>query len=381
VSDTGTQAASEDEPPPVAGLFADVVGQRRAVSQLRAAARRPVHAYLLHGPPGSGMAAGALAFAAALICPDGGCGRCNHCRRVLAGIHPDLLEVERTGAQLEMDEARAVTARAQRRPLEVERQVLVLHDVHLAERAAPALRKTTEEPPASTVFVLTATDLPPQLATIASRCVRIRFDVVPTAAVEAWLVADGVPPDRAATVAAAARGRLDRAQVLAADHGFLARLERWRTAPTALDGTGAAAAQLAAELLALADEGLEPLRNRQAAELETLAAQAEEAGARGIAGRRQIEDRHRREERRWRADDLRAGLATLAGAERDRLVAHVTTPSATGGPAPSHGDAAEEIRLVRHLGAIDAAAAALDRNVNEGLLMEALLVDLSDLAD
>ena len=80
---------------PAATLFDEVVGQPAAVAQLMAASRRPVHAYLLHGPPGSGKRPAARALAAALLCPDGGCGHCNTCRRALAGTHPDLVVVER----------------------------------------------------------------------------------------------------------------------------------------------------------------------------------------------------------------------------------------------------------------------------------------------
>jgi DNA polymerase-3 subunit delta' len=78
-------------------LFEAVVGQERAVSRLVDASRRPVHAYLLHGPPGSGKRAAARGLAAALLCGDGGCGTCNSCRRALAGTHPDLVTIERTG--------------------------------------------------------------------------------------------------------------------------------------------------------------------------------------------------------------------------------------------------------------------------------------------
>src|SRR5665811_1485445 len=147
-------AEPESTEVPVAALFEGVVGQPTAVAQLRASARRPVHAYLLHGPPGSGKRAAARGLAAALLCPDGGCGTCNSCRRALAGTHPDLVTVERSGASLDVDDAREITTRAQKRPLESSRQVLLVPDVHLALKAAPALLKTVEEPPPSTVFIL-----------------------------------------------------------------------------------------------------------------------------------------------------------------------------------------------------------------------------------
>jgi DNA polymerase-3 subunit delta' len=361
----------------VASLFEEVVGQPRAVAQLTAAARRPVHAYMLHGPPGSGKRAAARGLAAALLCPDGGCGHCNTCRRALAGSHPDLVVVERSGASLDIDDARAIVTRAQRRPLESARQVLMVTDVHLAERAAPALLKTVEEPPPSTVFVLVADDLPPSLATIASRCVQVPFDAVSAASIAAWLVARGIDRDLAESVAGASGGRLDRARLLVSDAGFVARQEQWRSVPAQLDGTGARAAVVASELLELADQALAPLREEHTRKLADLTEQAEISGSKGIPGRKQVEDGHKREERRWRTDDLRFGLATLASAYRDRLVAIADGDERE----HSSGSAAEARRAVGHIEAIGAASVALDRNANEALLMEALMVALSGLEE
>jgi DNA polymerase-3 subunit delta' len=281
--------------------------------------------------------------------------------------------VERSGAALDVDEARSIVARAQRRPLESARQVLMITDLHLAERAVPALLKTVEEPPPATVFVLIADDLPSILTTIASRCVQVAFDPVSEDAVVGWLTGRGVAPDQAESVARAAGGRLDRAALLVNDPGYRARQEQWRSVPARLDGSGAAAAVMAAELLASADEALEPLRGRHAEELASLTEQAELTGARGISGRRQVEERHKREERRWRTDDLRFGLATLAEVYRDRLSATV----AVGEEFSSTGRAAESRRVARQVEAIGEASVALGRNANESLMMEALMVELS----
>jgi len=93
---------------PVSSAFDDIVGQERAIAHLRAAVVAPVHAYLLVGPPGSGKRTAAIAFAAALLCPQGGCGTCSVCRRARAEVHPDLLVVERAGAFISIDQAREV---------------------------------------------------------------------------------------------------------------------------------------------------------------------------------------------------------------------------------------------------------------------------------
>ncbi len=87
--------------------------------------------------------------------------------------------VERTGPAVGVDEARRLVGLSQHRPFESTRQVLVVGDVHLAIRSAPALLKTLEEPPPSTVFVLIADDVPPELVTVASRCVDDRLQADP----------------------------------------------------------------------------------------------------------------------------------------------------------------------------------------------------------
>lgn len=312
-------------------LYAEVWGQDRAVAALRAAARRPVHAYLLVGPAGTGKRAAARSFAAALLCPQGGDGTCEVCVRVGAGIHPDVVEVEREGAFLTIAAAQEVTRLALRSPVEGERKILVLHDLHLVREAGPALLKTIEEPPASAVFVLLAEQVPAELVTVASRCVRVDFAPLAPGVVVRALVADGIGPDRAADLARAAGGRLDRARLLAADPDVETRRQAWATVPIRLDGRGASAAALADEVVGLLDASVAPLRSRHEGELAAL----EERNARALqvngqvgrsargglrAGVREMEDRHKREVRRQRTDELRTGLAVLAGAYRDRVV-------------------------------------------------------------
>jgi len=350
-----------------AAVLGRVVGQSRARELLEASVRAPVHAYLFVGPAGTGKRDAAIAFAAALVCPDGGCGACPACRDALSGRHPDVVVVERTGAAITVDEARAVTALAQRTPAVATRQVLVLVDFHLVERAGPALLKTIEEPPGSTVFIVLAETIPPALVTIASRCVKVEFAPLEASAVVEVLVAEGIDSALAAAAAAASSGRLDRARLLAADPGFSDRQARWRSVPERLDGTGATVALLAAELLGGGEELVAVLKTRQAAEITTLTAEAERAGLRQIPDRHGLDARHTREQRRVRTDELRAGLAALAGAYRSRLGATGLHPHRFGA-------------LAKALAAIDEANEALDRNPNETLLVQALLLRIDGIS-
>lgn len=372
-------ASAVDTDRPSLTLFADVVGQDRAVAQLRAAARRPVHAYVLVGESGLGQRALVRGFAASLLCPLGGCGQSAVCRRTLSGSHPDLVEFGRAGAAMSVDDARRVVRLAQRRPLEGHRQVISIEDVHLARLAAPVLLKTLEEPPGPTIFVLLAEVLPAELATVASRCVRIDLPPVPVDILRAWLESQGVAADLAVPLAEAANGSVERARLLAGDSDFAARQALWRSVPSRLDGTGAAAAALAGELLASAEHAVDPLRARHEAEKEALAVAAEAIGERSATARKEVEERHNREARRWRTDELRAGLGNLAGAYRDRMAAHVSQTAAEHPP----GDVVSA-RVEGHLRELADAVAAVEdvarelvRNPNETLMLEALMVRLS----
>src|ERR1019366_428019 len=91
--------------------------------------------------------------------------------------------------------------------------------------------------------------------------------------------------------------------------------------PSLLDGSGATAAELAVRLNSSLKEATAPLEATQAAELAELEELAKSLGERGVPGRREITDRHKREIRRYQTTELRAGLGVLSRAYRDRLVA------------------------------------------------------------
>src|SRR5690606_36383673 len=209
-----------------------------------------------------------------------------HVRLALAGQHPDLRTVEPEGNTFRKSDAERVVRAATLAPIEGRRKVVVADGCQdMEDEAAGYLLKTVEEPPASTVFVLLATELVPELVTIASRCVRIELAPLPTELVAERLVAEGVDPDRAATAAAAAGGDLDRARTLATDERLALRHAAWREVPYRLDGTGHTAATVVAELQSMIGEALGPLQQRQAAELAALEEQIEQYGLRG-SGRR-----------------------------------------------------------------------------------------------
>lgn len=353
-------------------------GQPAAARALRAALAKPVHAYLLVGPPGTGKLGAAKAFAAMLLCPAGGApggggDGCSNCRRVAEGVHPDVVVFEREGASLTIEQAREVGRLAARSPFEAARSVVVLPDLHLAREAAPALLKTFEEPSGQVVFIALAEFVPPELVTIASRCVRVDFSPFGEARLAAVLVAEGTSADRAAVAARLAGGRLDRARLLAGDPGADERWRAWAAVPARLDGSGATVALLADELVELLKRSVEPLVARQEAELAALA-QSNQAALGNVPARlaqgatrqgaRELEERHKREQRRQRTDELRAGLAAVAGAYREEVVSGALSPE----------KAAGAVALV------DKLSADLAYNPGELLALQALLVGLDRIA-
>jgi DNA polymerase-3 subunit delta' len=357
---------------PAPALFEEVVGQEHAVAALRAAAVQPVHAYLFVGAAGNGGLVAAYAFAAALLCPDGGCGTCPTCRAVRSGSDPDLHVIHRSGATLSVDDAHRLVMLAQRRPLQAARQVVIVTDVHLGGRAAPALLKTLEEPPGATVFVLLADETSPDLATVASRCVQIPFPPVPRAVMLQWLAGRGVDGEVAAVVADSSGGNPERARIMIEDPEVAERATLWSSVPDRLTGTGVVAAELARGLIASAERAVEPLRAEHAQELERLTREAAEYGEKTLPGRKEITERYQREERRWRTDALRAGLGALARAYRERMT---TQAVGTGTAAGVHAQAAAEAVTL-----ITDAARALPRNPQESLLLQSLLVRLGALS-
>ncbi|MHB8458149.1 MAG: DNA polymerase III subunit delta', partial [Acidimicrobiales bacterium] len=140
---------------PGAPVLDRIAGQPSAVELLRSSVAHPLHAYLFVGPPGTGREDAARAFAAALFCNEGGCGVCAICDETLAGRHPDLVVVKRQGASISVKQAAEVVRLASRTPRAAPYQVLVLVDFHLLGQAAPTLLKTIEEPPSTTVIVVT----------------------------------------------------------------------------------------------------------------------------------------------------------------------------------------------------------------------------------
>lgn len=338
-----------------------LVGQPEAQRRLAAAVDAPVHAYLFVGPVGCGKRQAATIFAGELLARSHPEKADRHRRLAQAEQHPDVHVLDPVGNTLRRDEeAEPLIVEASRSPIEGPMKVLIVNRFHTATPAAAAsLLKTVEEPPSSAVFILLAEDVPTEHVTIESRCTRVDFVPVGAEDIAEALVAEGIcSADVAVAVAEAANGNIGRARVLATDPRLAVRRDAWCSVPSRLDGHGATVAVLVEELRGLIDDAGDAKEQQHRAELAQLDEQEKQMGTRG-SGRRDLEARHRRELRQFRTEELRFGLATLAGRYRELIAS---------------GD--ERRELLRATDALRETQAALVRNPNEALALQALLLRL-----
>ena len=155
-----------------------------AVVRLREAAARGTlsHALLFTG---SGDREGAARFAAAAMeCRAEGdrpCGDCPDCRKILAGIHPDVITVrDPEHKNIAVEVVRAVSADAYIRPNEGIRKIYVFPDCALlTEQDQNVLLKVVEEGPPYAAFLFCAENAAVVLQTLRSRCVEIKLHPAP----------------------------------------------------------------------------------------------------------------------------------------------------------------------------------------------------------
>ena len=202
-------------------IWRELFGQADAIAQLEQAVKTRdqgvQHAWLMTGPPGSGRSNMAVAFAAALLCADGGCGTCRSCTLAMSGNHPDIdvLTTEKVGISIE--EVRNLVLSAQMGGSMGRYRIMIIEDAdRMAERSSNVLLKALEEPPPGTVWILCAPSEADMLPTIRSRVRRITLK---TPAVEevAQLLVERYSIDRALalTVAAEAQSHIGMARRLA----------------------------------------------------------------------------------------------------------------------------------------------------------------------
>ena len=373
-------------------VWDDVIGQEAAVETLSRAVTEPdamTHAWLLTGPPGSGRSVAAKAFAAALQCPDGGCGTCRECRTALEGTHADVDIIATEGLTLKVDLARDLVQLAARRPSVGRWRVIVIEDAdRFHERAADALLKALEEPVARTVWILCAPSLEDVIITIRSRSRHVRLRTPPVEAVAALLVRrDGIDPAMATFAARAAQSHVGLARRLARDEGARNRRREVIALAAKIRSVGDAVGAAADLDLIARDEAVAASTERDSTEkarlLETLGA---DPGARTQPPhvRAQVSALEREQKTRatrFTRDVIDRSLMDLISIYRDAMVMHSGAPIGL-----VNQDMADQVRQLvgvlspeQLLGCLDAIGTArerIDANVAPLLALEAMAISL-----
>ena len=350
----------------MSSLWTKIIGQDRTVERLRQLATTNVQSFLFVGPEGCGKELAARIFATTLITQSDS-DNTREADLIMRGEFSDVNEIFRVGAAVDADEAEGVVLQSSTTPLEAKVKVIIIHEVHLMrDAAAVRLLKTIEEPAKQIIFILLADKIVPSLTTLNSRCVTITFSRLTDQDVAESLISEGVFPDTALTVAKASQGNLDRARLLVTDSHLLRRQESFATIAMRLDGTGAAVVKIVSEIVEQLDQAASALEIRHEREIKELEDRVALTGERG-SGRKTITDRHKRELRKLRTDELRSGLGQFAKTYSDLICAQ---------PDLSDG---EEIMHAIQL--IHKTISSLGLNTNETLALHALLLKCPSLSE
>lgn len=249
----------------MSSVFDDLIDQEAVIATLKnaiAASNDPsnnsqemTHSWLFTGPPGSGRSNAAIAFAAALLCEQGGCATCINCTSVIDGSHADIELIRTEGLSIKVDEVRELITRTSWSPSVGNYRVVVIEDAdRLSESAANALLKVIEEPGARTVWLLCAPTFTDVIPTIRSRCRHLTLRTPSVAAVTKLLIErDGIDAKMAEFAASAAQGHIGRAKYLATNEGARKTREKILNIPFTINNL-TSAFEAANTLLELAKE-------------------------------------------------------------------------------------------------------------------------------
>jgi DNA polymerase-3 subunit delta' len=373
-------------------VWDQVVGQRRAVAELKAAATNPeamTHAWLITGPPGSGRSVAARAFAAALQCDQGGCGVCDSCRAVAAGSHPDVLDTATKKVVIGIDDVREWLRLAARAPARGRWRVIIVEDAdRMLERTGNVLLKSLEEPAPRTVWILSAPSPRDVLVTIRSRSRQVALRIPPVEAVTQLLVErEGAAPAEAELAALASQCHIGVARRLIRDPEAQAQRGKVLAIPRAASSV-ARAVMAAGELDVVAKARAEAVvKEREAADRARLLADMGEA-ARGRTSAfararvREFDQESAKRARRGQADTLDRALVDLLAFYRDVLATQVGADVGLINAAESElvleqawGSTVSE--TMARLDAIELARTRLAANVAPTLALEAMAVVLA----
>jgi DNA polymerase-3 subunit delta' len=316
-------------------VFDNLIDQEHVISILQEAvsaasdstnqSQEMTHAWLFTGPPGSGRSNAALAFAAALVCRNGGCNNCTDCNTAMTGSHADVELIKTEGLSIKIDEVRELITRASWSPAVGNYRVVVIEDAdRLTESAANALLKAIEEPGLRTVWLLCAPSSTDVLPTIRSRTRSLVLRTPSVAAVAKLLEKEKFSPAMADFAARVSQGHIGRARHLAKSEE--ARTRRQAILKISLLITDISSAFKAAQVLveAAKAEAEEEAERRDDAEISALKEAWGQQGSKltqgGSKAVKELEKEQKSRTTRMVRDYLDRALLDIATLYRDILL-------------------------------------------------------------
>lgn len=319
--------------------FANLIGHSSQLASLRAAlsSGRLHHAYLFVGPEGVGKRTIARAMAQAIHCPEADgdfCGRCVNCASIGDGNHADVrfIGLLPDKKEISIQQVRELERELRFRSFGGKRKIAIVDPVNLMNVAAQnALLKTLEEPPTDSLIILIAPNAGALLPTLRSRCLRLAFEPLPRTEVAAFLrTKHGLKDDDAKFLAALSMGSIGLATSLDRER-LIEKRKSWSSKLVALEpGDYQAVIAVAEALAASRDDAMEFLRWTES----------------------------------WYRDLLIYGFTDrpdeLVNLDMLTQIEHLSSEC---GP----------VRALAALGAISAAAAGIQRNLNRRMVLEKFL--------
>ena len=381
-------------------VFDSLVDQNEAISILTSAtaaaknnedeSQDMTHAWLFTGPPGSGRSNTALAFAAALLCPESGCNNCINCTTALKGTHADVELVRTEGLSIKIDEVRELITRASWTPSVAQYRVVIIEDAdRLTESAANALLKAIEEPGLRTVWLLCAPTLTDVLPTIRSRTRNVTLRTPSVDAVTALLRSEGYLQEVAELSAKASQGHIGRARYLAKNPEARTRRTDILKLPLTITDIASAFKCAGALVDAAKREAEADATVRNDVETAALKEAWGQQGSRVVQGGakavKELEKEQKSRQTRMVRDYLDRALLDIATFFRDVLLTQTTSNLEQSGEL-INSDMEREIKIVasntsaeatlKKLEAIMKTRTNLSRNAAPLLAVEALMVQL-----
>jgi DNA polymerase-3 subunit delta' len=370
-------------------VFRDVVSQPEAVEQLLGSTGQGSevhHAWLFTGPPGSGRSQLALAFAASLLCADGGCGTCNSCQMIQSRNHPDVQVLNTERVLISIDEVTEFIEKSIQMPAIGKYRIMVIEDAdRMSERTSNLLLKSLEEPPKGTIWMICAPSEADLLPTIRSRVRRVQLKVPTVEAVAQLLVEKyGIGLQLAQQSAAQAQSHVGMARRLASNAG--ARDRRSQALKAVLSITDIPSAMAVSDSLAkLAEsDGAQLTAEQDEAERKALflamgVSEESKLNPSSRAQLRKLEEAQKRRATRSKRDGLDRILIDLMGLYRD-----VLTVQLGAGEPLINVDLVQEItklanestqaQSIHNIEEIEKVRNRMERNVRDIYLLDSLAV-------